>query len=452
MKRGESTRIDATLYDTAYELDLKDASVVARVGLDGKYLFDLPVEKIEGPKIAILIEESSPLSDLTAGAYDLEVVVSDEDDVMIFPSSGYATILLSNNLLTETGEVVTTISLQTFESRFKTLTQEVETRLTEIGEASEGKPGLDGKSAYQLAQDDGFTGTLEEWTASLKGADGVPGKTGDPGSDGESAYQLAVDGGYSGTLDEWLASLKGIDGKTGDAGKDGASGTDGKSAYQIALDNGFAGTEAEWLASLKGEDGTNGEAGKDGATGADGKSAYEIAQANGFTGTETEWLASLKGADGKTGEAGENGSGGAGVNAIMSYSLDRTTTPWTIRFNNGTTLQFPTFATTATIYGYGYASNILGNKVYSYPLPLQVIQLARGSATIKDIQGDTYMYWADDYIITNPVQNRDKYDWDGITFGHTDMYAPREKSMIRAFYELGVLTDADVVSVGAKAK
>lgn len=69
---------------------------------------------------------------------------------------------------------------------------------------------------------------------------------------GKSAYDIAVDNGFVGTEAEWLESLKGED------GEDGAAVSAGKSAYEIAVDNGFVGTEAEWLESLKGEDGTNG--------------------------------------------------------------------------------------------------------------------------------------------------------------------------------------------------
>ncbi|MEC0403250.1 hypothetical protein P8819_02105 [Bacillus velezensis] len=86
-----------------------------------------------------------------------------------------------------------------------------------------------GKSAYDIAVDNGFSGTVEEWLASLKGekgdtgatgatgvkgatgaagATGVKGATGAAGKDGKSAYELAVQQGFSGTLDEWLASLK----------------------------------------------------------------------------------------------------------------------------------------------------------------------------------------------------------------------------------------------------
>ena len=79
----------------------------------------------------------------------------------------------------------------------------------------------------------GFAGTLEAWLLSLKGApgadgqrgeqglpgrDGTNGENGEPGrdgkdgkdgSDGLSAYTLAQQSGYVGTMQEWLLSLKG---------------------------------------------------------------------------------------------------------------------------------------------------------------------------------------------------------------------------------------------------
>lgn len=67
---------------------------------------------------------------------------------------------------------------------------------------------------------------------------------------GKSAYQIAVDNGYKGTEAEWLESLK---------GEDGTSTYRGYSAYEIAVQNGFTGSEAEWLESLKGETGKAGD-------------------------------------------------------------------------------------------------------------------------------------------------------------------------------------------------
>ena len=47
------------------------------------------------------------------------------------------------------------------------------------------------------------------------------------GAYGKSAYELAVQEGYIGTLDEWLASLHGTDGRDGADGRDGKDGKDG---------------------------------------------------------------------------------------------------------------------------------------------------------------------------------------------------------------------------------
>ncbi len=132
-----------------------------------------------------------------------------------------------------------------------------------------GATGEHGKSAYEIAKENGFKGTEAEWLESLKGSDGASGK---------SAYELAKDKGYTGTENEWLAGLV------------GATGSTGKSAYELATESGFEGTLSEWLTSLKG------------ATGATGKSAYEIAKENGFTGSESAWLESLKGANGLDGQ------------------------------------------------------------------------------------------------------------------------------------------------------
>lgn len=102
---------------------------------------------------------------------------------------------------------------------------------------------------------------------------------GKDGVDGKSAYQIAVDNGYPGTEQAWLASLKGEKGDTGTAGKDGRDGTDGAagrdgvngaSAYEIAVQHGYSGSETAWLESLHGADGAKGDTGAAGAKGEKG--------------------------------------------------------------------------------------------------------------------------------------------------------------------------------------
>ena len=60
---------------------------------------------------------------------------------------------------------------------------------------NKGSTGAEGKSAYQVAVDNGYTGTQGQWLESLKGADGQTGQTGPAGPDGESCtpyYQYAL--------------------------------------------------------------------------------------------------------------------------------------------------------------------------------------------------------------------------------------------------------------------
>lgn len=59
--------------------------------------------------------------------------------------------------------------------------------------------GANGKSAYELAVEDGFQGSLQEWLGSLRGTNGLNGK---------DAYAIAKDDGFEGSIEEWLDSLR----------------------------------------------------------------------------------------------------------------------------------------------------------------------------------------------------------------------------------------------------
>lgn len=102
--------------------------------------------------------------------------------------------------------------------------------------------GSEAESAYDIAVRNGFVGTEQEWLESLKGKDGESlyildiynamkddGYTGslsdflheyfsDVEINGKSAYEVAVENGYKGTEEEWLASLKGMAGADGEKG------------------------------------------------------------------------------------------------------------------------------------------------------------------------------------------------------------------------------------------
>lgn len=122
-----------------------------------------------------------------------------------------------------------------------------------------------GLSAYELAKQYGYEGTVQEWLKTLEG---------------KSAYQIAVDSGYKGTESEWLASLKATSDNTANI-KDAKFNSKGELVLTLSDDTtinlGVAvGTNGKDGATGKnGADGKDGKDGKDGATGKDGVSISE---------------------------------------------------------------------------------------------------------------------------------------------------------------------------------
>ena len=84
--------------------------------------------------------------------------------------------------------------------------------LKKLSEMQTGANGKDGRSAYEIATENGFVGTVAEWLESLKGMNGVDGKDGKDGADG-------------------------LPGKDGTNGKDGRDGIDGKDGISPDLTN-----------------------------------------------------------------------------------------------------------------------------------------------------------------------------------------------------------------------
>ena len=154
------------------------------------------------------------------------------------------------------------------------------------------------------------------------------GANGEKGTDGKSAYQIAVEQGYQGSESDWLSSLKGDKGNTGAKGNPGQDGADGKSAYAIAVEHGYEDSEDEWLLSLKGEKGDTGERGEKGDTGLQGERGEK-----GETGQQGE-----QGPMGEKGEKGDAGVAGKdGFSPIANVVKDGSVITITITDKNGTT-------------------------------------------------------------------------------------------------------------------
>ena len=198
--------------------------------------------------------------------------------------------------------------------------------------------GPKGDSAYQVALDEGFTGTEAEWIESLKGETG---STGNTGGDAYDVYYNTTSDNPKLTEAEWLESLKGEKGEQGVQGIKGEAsgifkfqgqlptlgdiqaldpnGLEPGDVYQDAsTDDLYVWDGTTWVLltealevvkGQKGDEGAQGDKGDEGAVGQDGddgESAYELAVKGGFTGDESAWLESLKGGEGTKGDRGDS--------------------------------------------------------------------------------------------------------------------------------------------------
>lgn len=163
-----------------------------------------------------------------------------------------------------------------------------------------------GLSAYELAVENGYNGSVQEWLTSL---------------DGKSAYDIAVENGYSGSEKDWAKSLK-LNSKQEQSDIKTAY-FDEKGELIIKLSDGtsidvgaVAGTDGKNGTNGKnGKDGKNGKNGKDGKNGIDGKDGINgVDGSNGSSGSNgKDGVNGTNGVDGKDGKDGINGTDGVGI-------------------------------------------------------------------------------------------------------------------------------------------
>jgi hypothetical protein len=141
-------------------------------------------------------------------------------------------------------------------------------------------------------------------------------------------------------------------------------------------------------------------------------------------------------------------SGDTAVVGPTGFCLDRSSVPWTVHFSNGCDLQLPDYQTTATIYGYGYIVSDINRKTpSSYPIPDDIMNVARGAVTIEAMKsGAAADYYSDNTVVNNPVQDASKFNFANAKFGGANA---REKNKIRVLYQLGILSKNDIINLGA---
>lgn len=343
--------------------------------------------------------DSKQFKDLPSDYYYFEVWVTDKNGrKSIYPDDGTKSIYLANNIENVNGKVISTITIDELRKEIASSSSTV----------VKGPPGPAGPVGPQ----------------------------GPKGDQGRSIYLTKLTLGGSLTSVSYLDLL--VDPNTVPNVGDYLLQPNGSLVEVAKIDH-----EAETLDFSKVLASLRGPTGK---TGKDGRSAYELAVSNGFNGTESQWLQSLKATNVR--------------HAPTGYTLDRTTTPWTIWFDNGSAIQFPGYSTTATVYGYNQTINVYSTSWIVWPLISNILSASHGTLTlytISKVKGGAD-YW-DVAKVLNPINNdADSYNWSNVYFndesraGSKDYPNYRQKNFFKACYELGIYTFDDLKPFGLVKK
>ncbi len=192
----------------------------------------------------------------------------------------------------------------------------VNTKLTSLQSQIDSLPtgaGVDGKSAYEIAQDNGFSGDETQWLASLKGDKGDKGDTGATGAQGDKGDKgdtgaTGATGAQGDKGDTGATGAQGAQGDKGDKGDTGATGAQGDKGDKG--DTGATGAQGDkgdkGDTGATGAQGDKGDKGDTGATGAQGDKGDKGDKGDiGATGAQGD-----KGDKGDTGATGATGAQG----------------------------------------------------------------------------------------------------------------------------------------------
>ena len=236
----------------------------------------------------------------------------------------------------------------------------------------QGDPGVPGETGPQ-----GIQG--ERGPAGPQGEQGEQGPAGQDGAPGKSAYEIAVEDGFSGNVYEWLESLKGDPGDPGFSPIVSAEAipsgtrvtiTDAVSSTVFDVMNGEQGPSgAQGPQGPEGPSGAQGPAGQDGRDGADGASGFSpivsttpIASGTQVTITDLTGSHSFNVMNGEQGPSGATGpqgpSGESYTGSLMPLIGDNGIA---VTSNAGNAIvEISSVAHDATISGLGTPSNPLG--------------------------------------------------------------------------------------------
>ena len=272
--------------------------------------------------------------------------------------------------------------------------------------------------------------------------------------DGETIPVITIED-FEKRFAEAVKNAKGDKGERGPQGLQGPVGPQGPKGERGEVgpkgEKGDAGPKGDkGDTGERGADGKDGRDGVDGKNGQDGKSAYQIWLDLGNSGSEQDFINSLKAQSER--------------HAPTGYTLDTSTKPWTIWFDNGCGIQYPSYYNNPSIYGQGNTEANFGNDLSRSCPHKTMIRISNSSFflhkyTAREIE--VFASYDKNIKVINPIRtDADKFDWSGCygnkntkSDGSFDEELLQKKTQFaRAVYEVGIWSEEDVIKLGAVRK
>lgn len=257
--------------------------------------------------------------------------------------------------------------------------------------------------------------------------------------DGETIPVITIED-FEKRFAEAVKNAKGDKGERGPQGLPGPVGPQGPKG-----ERGEVGPKGE-----KGDTGLQGEKGDKGDTGergVDGKSAYQVWLELGNSGSEQDFINSLKPKVER--------------HAPMGCTLDTSTKPWTVWFDNGCGLQIPSYWNNSSVYS---TANWFDFRFDGLAMPATIMRASLGGKLfIEDLKNNGKpigaTYWDENAKVLNPIRNDSDYDWSKAYLneatakeGDSNFAFRRNHTVIKLMYQLGVWDGSTVESFGAVRK
>ena len=252
--------------------------------------------------------------------------------------------------------------------------------------------------------------------------------------DGETIPVITIEN-FEKRFAEAIKNAKGDKGERGPQGLQGPVGPQGPKG-----ERGEVGPKGEkGDTGPQGDKGDKGDTGERGADGDDGKSAYQIWLDLGNSGSEQDFINLLKPKVER--------------HAPTGYTLDTSTKPWTLLFDNGCRVFNSRYWNNNEIFRPD-PPNQRGRGDYPiYSIPDTIMNVLKGLILYSEFKNSN---WDGGFFggttVENPINNVDKYNWDGTKIKKDGTSANNRAIFARTIYELGIWNDEIVEELGAVRK